>query len=68
MVKRALGDDAPPPEEYRVALQNSASKIAAYTVARIALSLYLQNRPSPPNNSWGEERDKKESKLSLPQR
>ncbi|MDF5713327.1 MAG: hypothetical protein PUP93_05425 [Rhizonema sp. NSF051] len=60
VVRRALGDDAPPPEEYRQALQNSAFKIAAYTAARIALSLYLQNRPSPPNNSWGEERDKKE--------
>lgn len=61
VVKRALGEDAPPAEEYRAALQNSASKIAAYTAARIALSLYLRNRPSLPNNSWGEERDKKES-------
>ncbi len=61
VVKRALGENSPPPEEYRAALQASASKIAAYTAARITLSLYLQNRPSPPNNSWGEERDKKES-------
>ncbi len=61
VVKRALGEDAPPAEEYRAALKNSASKIAAYTAARIALSLYLRNRPSLPNNSWGEERDKKES-------
>lgn len=61
VVRRALDSIAPPPNEYREALQASASKIAAYTAARIALSLYLQNRPSPPNNLWGEERDKKES-------
>ncbi len=60
VVRRALGDDAPPLEEYRATLQASAEKIAAYTAARITLSLYLQNRPSLPNNSWGEERDKKE--------
>ncbi|MUG95162.1 hypothetical protein F7734_23505 [Scytonema sp. UIC 10036] len=47
-------------EEYRAALIASAEKIAAYTAARITLSLYLSNRPSPPSNSWGEERDKKE--------
>ncbi|BAZ70566.1 hypothetical protein NIES4106_53610 (plasmid) [Fischerella sp. NIES-4106] len=60
VVKRALGSEAPPLEEYRQALKASAQKIAVYTAARITLSLYLQNRPSPPNNSWGEERDKKE--------
>ncbi|MFB2769055.1 hypothetical protein ACE1AT_07120 [Pelatocladus sp. BLCC-F211] len=60
VVKQALGEEAPPLEEYRQALKASAQKIAVYTAARITLSLYLQNRPSPPNNSWGEERDKKE--------
>ncbi len=60
VVRRALGEQAPPLEEYREALKASAQKIAVYTAARITLSLYLQNRPSPPNNSWGEERDKKQ--------
>ncbi|MEC4815427.1 MAG: hypothetical protein SAK29_19435 [Scytonema sp. PMC 1069.18] len=60
VVKRALGSEAPPANEYRAALQESAKKIAAYTAARIVLSLYLRNRPSPPFNFWGEERDKKE--------
>lgn len=60
VVRRSLGSLAPLPDEYHAALQKSAEKIAAYTAARIALSLYLQNRPSPPNNFWGDERDKKE--------
>ncbi len=60
VIRRALGNDAPPAEEYRAAIQTSAQKIAAYTAARITVSLYLQNRPSFPYNSWGEERDKKE--------
>ncbi|WP_026736184.1 hypothetical protein [Fischerella sp. PCC 9605] len=60
VVGRALGEEAPPLEEYRQALKASAQKIAVYTAARITLSLYLQNRPSPPNNFWGEERDKKQ--------
>ncbi|MFK0731762.1 MAG: hypothetical protein ACIWVG_11480 [Gloeotrichia echinulata HAB0833] len=57
VVKRSLSNDAPPIGEYTTALQASAEKIGAYTAARITLSLYLQNRPSPPSNSWGEERD-----------
>ncbi|MCL1471127.1 hypothetical protein [Argonema antarcticum] len=61
VVNRSLVSLAPPLDKYRAALQTSAEKIAAYTAARIALSLYLQNRPSPPNNFWGEERDKKEA-------
>jgi hypothetical protein len=60
VVRRALGSKAPSINEYRVALQNSAEVIANYTAARIALSLYFRNRPSPPNNFWGEERDFKE--------
>ena len=60
VVKKALGNDAPPIEQYRTALQASAQKIGAYTAARITLSLYLSHRPSPPYNSWGDERDKKE--------
>ena len=60
VVRRSLGDNAPPISEYRAVLQQSAEKITAYTAARITLSLYLSFRPSPPNNSWGEERDKKE--------
>ena len=60
IVKRALRDNAPPASEYRAALQQSAEKIAAYTAARITLSVYLSFRPSPPSNSWGEERDKRE--------
>lgn len=60
VVKRALGSKAPPINEYRAALQTSAEVIANYTAARIALSLYFRNRPSPPNNFWGEERDFKE--------
>ncbi|HAG83558.1 MAG TPA: hypothetical protein DCL61_21010 [Cyanobacteria bacterium UBA12227] len=60
VVKRALGNNAPAAEQYRASLVAVSEKIAAYTAARITLSLYLQNRPSPPYNSWGEERDKKE--------
>ncbi len=60
VVKRTLGSNAPSTSEYRAALQQSAEKIAAYTAARITLSLYLSSRPSPPNNAWGEERDQKE--------
>jgi len=60
VVRRSLGDNALPVSEYRAVLQQSAEKITAYTAARITLSLYLSSRPSPPNNSWGEERDKKE--------
>ncbi|MDF5721475.1 MAG: hypothetical protein PUP91_13545 [Rhizonema sp. PD37] len=60
VVRRTLGNNAPPALDYRLALQQSAEKIGAYTAARITLSLYLSCRPSPPNNAWGEERDKKE--------
>jgi hypothetical protein len=60
VVKRSLKDNAPPASDYRAALQQSAEKITAYTAARITLSLYLSSRPSPPNNAWGEERDRKE--------
>jgi hypothetical protein len=60
VVKRTLGNNAPPASDYRAALQQSAEKIAAYTAARITLSLYLSSRPSPPNNAWGEERNTKE--------
>lgn len=53
VVKRSLGDNAPPASDYRLALQQSADKIAVYTAARITLSLYLSSRPSPPDNTWG---------------
>ena len=39
IVKRSLGDNAPPASDYRIALQQSGEKIAAYTAARITLSL-----------------------------
>jgi hypothetical protein len=58
VVKKALGGDAPPMEQYRAALTASAQKIGAYTAARITLSLYLSHRPSPPYNFWGDEREK----------
>jgi hypothetical protein len=60
VVRRSLKDKAPPASDYHAVLRQSAEKIAAYTAARITLSLYLSSRPSPPINAWGEERDSKE--------
>lgn len=53
VVKPALGSKAPPPDEYEQGLKASAEKMSYYTAARITLSFYLQNRPSPPQNYWG---------------
>ncbi|MEC4895156.1 MAG: hypothetical protein SAL07_20535 [Oscillatoria sp. PMC 1051.18] len=52
VVSRALGSKAPPIENYRTALEESAKNIADYTAARIALSLSRQ-RLLPLNNCWG---------------
>lgn len=52
VVSRALGSKAPPIEDYRAALEESAKNIADYTAARIALSLSRQ-RLLPLNNCWG---------------
>ena len=57
VVNRALGDDAPPSDDYENALKTSATKIADYTAARIALSRF-RVRFLPLDNSWGEEREK----------
>jgi len=59
VVKLGLGSKAPPPDEYQQALKASAEKMSYYTAARITLSFYLQNRPSPPQNYWGEKQYKK---------
>jgi len=52
VVSRALGSQAPPIEDYRAALEESAQNIADYTAARIALSLSRQQL-LPLNNCWG---------------
>lgn len=52
VVSQALGSKAPPIEEYRVALEESARNIADYTAARIALSLSRQQL-LPLKNGWG---------------
>lgn len=52
VVSHALGPKAPPIEDYRAALEESAKNIADYTAARIALSLSRQ-RLLPLNNCWG---------------
>jgi hypothetical protein len=55
VVKFALGNKAPPIDQYKTALNKSAIKIASYTAARIALSCV--SYPNPPFNYWGEERE-----------
>ncbi len=52
VVSRALGSKAPPIEDYRAALEESAKNIADYTAARVALSLSRQQL-LPLNNCWG---------------
>lgn len=52
VVSRALGSKAPPADDYRAALENSADAVADYTAARIALSLPHQTR-LPLRNCWG---------------
>jgi hypothetical protein len=52
VVSRALGSKAPPIDDYREALEESARTIADYTAARIALSLSRQ-RLLPLQNCWG---------------
>ena len=52
VVSRALGSKAPPPDDYRSSLENSAKTIADYTAARTALSLPRQTR-LPLKNCWG---------------
>lgn len=52
VVSRALGPKAPPIEDYRAALEESAKNIADYAAARIALSLSRQPL-LPLNNCWG---------------
>jgi len=57
VVNRALGNQAPPNNEYQKALKAAAKKIADYTAARIALSRF-RVRVLPLDNSWGQEREK----------
>ncbi|MBP0020497.1 MAG: hypothetical protein J7647_23450 [Cyanobacteria bacterium SBLK] len=52
VVSRALGSKAPPIEDYRAALEESARAIADYTAARISLSLTRQPL-RPIKNCWG---------------
>lgn len=52
VVLHALGSKAPPIEDYRAALEESARTISDYTAARVALSL-SRNRPSSLKNCWG---------------
>ncbi len=52
VVLHALGSKAPPIEDYRAALEESARTISDYTAARIALSLSSQ-RHSSLRNCWG---------------
>ncbi|MCC3527164.1 MAG: hypothetical protein JGK21_02900 [Microcoleus sp. PH2017_22_RUC_O_B] len=52
VVSHALGSKAPPIEDYRAALEESAKTIADYTAARIALS--ISHQPLLPlKNCWG---------------
>ncbi|MBH8576000.1 hypothetical protein I8752_23970 [Nostocaceae cyanobacterium CENA369] len=53
VVYRALGAKAPPIDQYRLALENSARVIAEYTAARIALSLSRPQKLLPLKNCWG---------------
>ena len=53
VVSHALGSKAPPIEDYRAALEESAKTIADYTAARIALSLSRHQPLLPLNNFWG---------------
>lgn len=55
VVKHALGSKAPPLSEYKAVLQKSASMIANYTAARMALSSI--SYPNPHFNYWGDERE-----------
>lgn len=57
VVNRALGNEAPPNNEYQKSLKAAAKKIADYTAARIALSRF-RVRVLPLDNSWGQEREK----------
>ena len=52
VVSHALGSKAPPLEAYRAALEESATTIADYTAARIALSISRQPL-LPLKNYWG---------------
>lgn len=52
VVSKALGRKAPPIDDYRAVLEESAKIIADYTAARIALSLSRQ-RLLPLENCWG---------------
>lgn len=53
VVLHALGNNAPPIEDYEQALHETAKDISIYTAARIALSL-SRVRILPLNNQWGE--------------
>lgn len=55
VVNRALGSQAPSPNEYHAALQTSAEEIADYTAARTALSV-SRIQPLPIKNLWGRRR------------
>lgn len=57
VANRALGNEAPPDNEYQKALKAAAKKIAYYTAARIALSRFRVS-VRPLNNYWGQEKEK----------